>query len=69
MVQWGFGFRAGHPLLTRMIDAICSHADFYAGQSFHQPSEAIRSFTGAVLFKQSVQEQLQAGIDLQRSLR
>ena len=78
VVQWGFGFRPGHPLLARMINAICSHAGVYAGQRFHQPSEAIRSFTGPGLFTQSVQQHLeacpdpglvQAGIDFQASLR
>lgn len=78
VVQWGFGFRAGHPLLARMINAICSHADVYAGQCFQQPSEAIRSFTGPGLFTQSVLQHLeaapdpglvQAGIDFQDSLR
>lgn len=78
VVQWCFGFRAGHPLLTRMLEAICSHADSYAGQRFHQPSEAIRSFTGPGLFTQCVQHHLQAGsdqglmqagIDFQDSLR
>ena len=49
VLQWGFGFRAGHPLLASIIDAVCSHADVYASQSFHQPSEAIRSFKGLVL--------------------
>ena len=61
-----------------MIDAICSHAGVYAGQRFHQPSEAIRSFTGPGLFTLSIQQHLevgpdpglvQAGIDFQGSLR
>lgn len=77
-LQWCFGFAPNHPLLAMMIENICHYAQAYEGQSFANPSEAIRSFTGPGLFTHTVRsyfEQnadptlVQAGIDFNGELR
>lgn len=78
VVQWCFGFRAGHPLLTMLLEAIVAQAATYEGRQFNNPGEAIRSLTGPGIFTATVRHYLeqhndrhlvQAGIDFQGTLR
>ena len=78
IVQWCFGFSAGHELLRQMINNICLHAPNYEGKSLENPGEAIRSLTGPGLFTKTVRDYFenetgqdinQAGIDFHHQLR
>jgi hypothetical protein len=54
LLQWCLGFAPGHPLLAAVIANICRYAPAYEGQSFEDPSEAVRSLTGPGLFSLTV---------------
>ena len=78
VLQWCLGFAPGHPLLEAMITNICRYAAAYEGQTFANPSEAVRSLTGPGLFTQTVRDYIvdhgnhtleQAGIDFNGNLR
>lgn len=78
VLQWCFGFRAGHPLLTLLLEAIVALAPGFDDRVFRDPGEAIRSFTGPGVFTATVRRYLeqqedphlvQAGIDFDGSLR
>lgn len=72
VLQWGFGFVAGHGILARAIQLIVENYDIYFGRVFSNPKDAILAFTGPGLFTQAVRETLscfekgeiqQAGVD------
>lgn len=72
IVQWGFGFIAGHPFLERVIKNIEEDYPFYKDREFSNPKKAILMFTGPGQFTKSVRQELnkssninftQAGID------
>lgn len=75
IVQWGFGFVAGHPFLERVIKNIEKDYPLYKGREFSNPKTAILMFTGPGQFTKSVRQALnkssninftQAGIDFNK---
>jgi mannosyltransferase OCH1-like enzyme len=75
ILQWGFGFTSGHPLLKKTIDNIELDYALYKGKKFENPKTAILMFTGPGQFTKSVRQALldypdlcitQAGIDFNR---
>lgn len=58
VLQWGFGFVAGHRILERAIQLIVENYDIYFGKVFSNPKDAILAFTGPGLFTQAVRETL-----------
>jgi mannosyltransferase OCH1-like enzyme len=72
VLQWGFGFIAGHRILDRAIQLIVENYEHYSGKIFSCPKDAILAFTGPGLFTKAVRETLslfeegevqEAGID------
>ena len=72
VLQWGFGFVAGHRILDRAIRLIVENYELYSGKIFSSPKDAILAFTGPGLFTKAVRETLslfeegevqEAGID------
>ncbi|WP_439527497.1 glycosyltransferase family 32 protein [Pannonibacter sp.] len=68
IIQWSFGFAAGHPFLKRTIDCICDYADTYANRVFHNPKSAILQLTGPGVFTKAVRDCLKADPALATSL-
>lgn len=80
VVNWGFGFAKGHPILQKTIDNICEYYPQFAGRVFEQPKHAIIKLTGPAMLTQSLYDAMlqnpepdfdaglvQAGIDFDRS--
>lgn len=80
VVNWGFGFAKGHPILQKTIDNICKYYPQFAGRIFEQPKHAIIKLTGPAMLTQSLYDTLlqnpspafdaglvQAGIDFDGS--
>lgn len=80
VVNWGFGFTKGHPILQKTIDNICKYYPQFAGRLFEQPKHAIIKLTGPAMLTQSLYDTLlqiptsdfdaglvQAGIDFDGS--
>lgn len=80
VVNWGFGFAKGHPILQKTIDNICKYYPQFAGRVFEQPKHAIIKLTGPAMLTQSLYDTflenplpefdaglVQAGIDFQGS--
>jgi mannosyltransferase OCH1-like enzyme len=74
ILQWGFGFAPGHPVMLQVIANICEAYPTYKGRIFASPKSAILTFTGPGMFTRSVHEVLdkgplphvaQAGIDFE----
>lgn len=72
IIQWGFGFIKGHPILKNMIDSIVKNEDDFRGRIFEVPKEAILEYTGPHGFTRAVHNSIhslsgdtlsQAGID------
>jgi len=58
VLQWGFGFVAGHRILDRAIQLIVENYDIYSGRVFSSPKDAILAFSGPGLFTRAVRETL-----------
>lgn len=56
VVQWGFGFARGHPILSNQINRIENFHQDYLGKVFRSPKQAILEFTGPIAFTKSVHE-------------
>lgn len=78
IIQWGFGFVKGHPILKQVIDLIVSNEKKFRGNVYTDPKEAILSFTGPRSFTKAVHEVIaskicgevtQAGVDFNGSGR
>ncbi len=54
ILNWGFGFEAGHPFLKRTIDNIVRHADYYQGKVFKNVRDPIIELTGPHMFTRSI---------------
>lgn len=72
VLNWGFGFTKGHPILKNAIDYICHDLPSFESQVFSKPSKAVVKFTGPNLLTHCVHDALkqvpelkiaQAGID------
>lgn len=72
VIQWGFGFVKGHPILRRMIDSIVENEANFREKTFAVPKEAILEYTGPRSFTRVVHESVrtlsnetltQAGVD------
>ena len=70
--QWGFGFRAKHPLLHIAIERIVEIEPFFRDKEFSVPKEAVLTMTATGLFTDSLRTYVskngaegltQAGID------
>lgn len=48
--QWGFGFRAQHPVLRAAIDRIVEIEPFFRGRSYAQPKVALLTMSATGLF-------------------
>lgn len=60
-LQWFLAFKAGHPLLKKVIDLIVANAGYYANREFENVLHAVVSFTGPVIYTQALWEHVQAG--------
>ncbi|NBN77750.1 hypothetical protein GWI72_05645 [Microvirga tunisiensis] len=69
VAQWGFGFAPGHPVLARMIAAICDYAPEFAGRRFANPKSAILQLTGPGMFTRVLRQCLQDDPDLAGRMR
>lgn len=58
VVNWGFGFAKGHPILQKTIDNICNYYPQFAGRVFEQPKHAIIKLTGPAMLTQSLYDTL-----------
>jgi len=76
VVQWGFGFTKGHPILENMINAICANYENFKPLVFPSPKIGILAFTATGRFTKVVRSQIgsnpkinvvQAGIDFNGS--
>lgn len=54
VVNWGFGFAKGHPILQKTIDNICKYYPQFAGRAFEQPKHAIIKLTEPAMLTQSL---------------
>jgi mannosyltransferase OCH1-like enzyme len=54
IVQWGFGFEAGHPILEDQIKSIENAYPDFARKVFKEPKKAILEFSGPVSFTRTV---------------
>lgn len=77
VVQWSFGFAAGHPLLEQMIKSVEAYSQFFSGRIFPNPKLGVLMFTATGMFTSVVRNYVaenssekiaQAGIDFNRSL-
>lgn len=58
VLNWGFGFTKGHPVLKNAIDYICHDLKSFEGQLFSKPSKAVVKFTGPNLLTHCVHDAL-----------
>lgn len=58
VIQWGFGFAKGHPILRRTIDSIVENEADFRGKTFAIPKEAILEYTGPRSFTRVVHESI-----------
>ena len=72
IIQWGFGFIKGHPILMEVIDSIVENEAKFRGKSFEIPKDAILDYTGPRSFTRAVHKSVgslphdtltQAGVD------
>lgn len=63
VVNWGFGFAPGHPILRKTIDNICKYYPQFAGRVFEQPKHAIIKLTGPAMLTQSLYDCLRENSD------
>lgn len=63
VVNWGFGFAKGHPILQKTIDNICKYYPQFAGRVFEQPKHAIIKLTGPAMLTQSLYDTLREQTD------
>ena len=52
--QWGFGFRAGHPLLLVAIERIVEIEPFFRDRNFAVPKQAVLTMTATGLFTEAL---------------
>lgn len=58
ILNWGFGFEAGHPFLKRTIDNIVKHAGYFKGQHFSKVRDPVIELTGPHMLTRSIYEVL-----------
>lgn len=58
VIQWGFGFAKGHPILERIINSIVENEADFRGKTFAIPKEAILDYTGPRSFTKVVHESI-----------
>lgn len=58
ILNWGFGFEAGHPFLKRTIDNIVKHADYFKGKRFNKVRDPVIELTGPHMLTRSIYEVL-----------
>lgn len=58
ILNWGFGFEAGHLFLERTIDNIVKYADYFKGKRFNNVRDPIIELTGPHMFTRSIYEVL-----------
>lgn len=63
VVNWGFGFAKGHPILQKTIDNICKYYPQFAGRVFEQPKHAIIKLTGPAMLTQSLYDAMRENTD------
>jgi mannosyltransferase OCH1-like enzyme len=72
IIQWGFGFIKGHPILKEVIDCIVENEANFRGKNFEVPKDAILDYTGPRSFTRAVHNSIsslrhetltQAGVD------
>lgn len=56
VIQFAFGFEAGHPVLKRAIESIVALAPFFDEKHFPDPKGAIMALTGPGLFTRAIHE-------------
>jgi mannosyltransferase OCH1-like enzyme len=60
VIQWGFGFAKGHPILGAIIDSIVENEAGFRGKTFANPKEAILEYTGPRSFTRVVHETIRS---------
>lgn len=60
VIQWGFGFAKGHPILRAIIDSIVENEAGFRGKTFAIPKEAILEYTGPRSFTRVVHETIRS---------
>lgn len=56
IIQWGFGFVAGHEILLRQIERMERSYPEFLGKTFSSPKAAILDFSGPISFTKTVHE-------------
>lgn len=56
VMQWAFGFTAGHGLLSLLIQRIVDTEPFFRGHSFRDPKSALLTLTATGMFTQVFRE-------------
>lgn len=56
IIQWGFGFAAGHEILLRQIERMERLFPEFIGKTFTSPKSAILDFSGPISFTKTVHE-------------
>lgn len=54
IIQWGFGFSAGHEILLKQIESIESSFPQFLGKKFSSPKAAILEFSGPISFTRTL---------------
>jgi hypothetical protein len=60
VIQWGFGFAKGHPILKGIIDSIVENEAGFRGKTFAIPKDAILEYTGPRSFTRVVHESVRS---------
>ena len=64
LLNWGFGFVAGHPFLESVIQNIVTDAPYYQGKVFRNARDPVIELTGPHMFTRSVYQALERNPDI-----